>query len=443
MLKAKKMLLNNNDTRTNLFIKNIYFNFLLKGFAFIVGLVMVRITYDFFKSDTLFGIWSTILTFLSWISMGDLGLGNGLRNELINELAKRNFSKGKLLVSTAYAIMFLLVLTFLTVLFLIYHFVNLNFLFHSGNNNVSVTILIVTTLSLINLFFNLIFSISDAYQKNYIFGFYNLAANIIIITFIFLLKNHFENNHLIIMALIYGISNILVAIIASINLYTKEFKHVKPDINFIDYKKGKKILKDGLGFFFLQFLTIIAFSFNNIVIVKFLGPKEVTQFQLAYKLFNIIIAFSGIIFSPLWSAYRDAFVRKDYAWMKKTIIKTNTSMIIFAVITVAFILFGNNILKIWINENIKVDIFVLSLTGVYSLLIVWQSINAYLLNSLNMIKVQVITFIIGLIIGVPVAIVLGKQIGTSGVLVGSIISLSLFSITAPLVIRKTINGFAE
>lgn len=440
MLKIKKRSINKEE-RTDIFVKNIIYNFLLKGLAFVVGLLMVRVTYDFFDSSVLFGIWSTILTILSWITMVDLGLGNGLRNELILILAKKEYTRGKILVSTAYSLIFIIIIFALILYLLFSKFIDWSRIFNLQNNDLPMTMLVVITLSLISLFFNLIFSISNAYQKNYIFGFYNLIANICILIIAFILKDYLESNHLIIFATLYGLANIFVGVIASVILFSKEFIDVKPNIKHVHFKEGRKILYDGIGFFGLQLLTIIVFSFNNLIIIRYLGAEEVTEFQLAFRLFNIIIAISAILYSPLWSAYRDAYVRKDYIWMKRTVFKTKISMLVFIIITILFVLFGNDILRIWIGDNIKINVDILLLTGVYSLLVIWQSVNAYLLNSLSMLKVQMLSFTIGILIGIPLSIILGVKFGTSGVLIGSIVSLSFFSIIAPIVIRKKIDMY--
>ena len=64
---------------------------------------------------------------------------------------------------------------------------------------------------------------------------------------------------------------------------------------------------------------IIIFSTDNIIISKLLGPSEVASYDIVLKLFQVIITFTIIVQDPFWALYADAFAKKDFNWIKKTI----------------------------------------------------------------------------------------------------------------------------
>jgi len=419
--------------------KNVIYNFVLKGMAFIVNLLYIRVSYNFFNDDVLFGVWMTILTFLTFITVIDLGLGNGLRNELIKLIATNSLKNAQILVSTTYFYVFLIV-SVISLIYLFFNsYINWNQILNSDITNLKFVMNITIITSLINLFFGLIFSISNAYQKNYIFGFFNLLSNLLIVILLIIVELKGVGDQIVVMAFIYGTSNIIVSLLANLLLFKHSFRKIKPQLNKIRVYDGKNIIKSGINFFFLQVLILLIMSINNVIILKILGPTYVTEYQLAFRLFNILVVVAGIIFSPLWSAYRDAYIRKDYVWMTKVVKRNWLIFLLFVIVSFLLVCFGNSILKVWINEKVSVDISILILTAVYSLLIIWQSIHAYLLNSINKFSIQIITFIIGLIIGIPSSIMLGEIMGVPGVLLGSISSLLLFSIVAPYKIRKELE----
>ncbi|MCQ5363556.1 hypothetical protein NOW01_00900 [Anoxybacillus salavatliensis] len=427
------------DDRTKQMNKNVIYNFVLKGMAFIVNLLYIRVSYNFFNDDVLFGVWMTILTFLTFITMIDLGLGNGLRNELIKLIATNSLKNAQILVSTTYFYVFLIVSVISLVYLFFNSYINWNQILNSDITNLKFVMNITIITSLINLFFGLIFSISNAYQKNYIFGFFNLLSNLLIVILLIIVELKGVGDQIVVMAFIYGTSNIIVSLLANLLLFKHSFRKIKPQLNKIRVYDGKNIIKSGINFFFLQVLILLIMSINNVIILKILGPTYVTEYQLAFRLFNILVVVAGIIFSPLWSAYRDAYIRKDYVWMTKVVKRNWLIFLLFVIVSFLLVCFGNSILKVWINEKVSVDISILILTAVYSLLIIWQSIHAYLLNSINKFSIQIITFIIGLIIGIPSSIMLGEIMGVPGVLLGSISSLLLFSIVAPYKIRKELE----
>ena len=66
--------------------KNVIVNmlgaFVVKGGSLIISVLLLPAYINFFENQTVLGVWYTILSVLNWMSLFDLGLGNGLRNKL-------------------------------------------------------------------------------------------------------------------------------------------------------------------------------------------------------------------------------------------------------------------------------------------------------------------------------------------------------------------------
>ena len=96
---------NNSDMKNSMIQGTLY-----KGVSILLSLVYVPVVLDYL-GDYKYGVWATVLSILSWISYFDLGIGNGLRNRLSEALASSNSKNdAKTLVSSAYAILSLVVL---------------------------------------------------------------------------------------------------------------------------------------------------------------------------------------------------------------------------------------------------------------------------------------------------------------------------------------------
>ena len=57
-----------------------------------------------------FGVWSTLLTVLSWIVFFDLGVGNGLRNKVAETLARGETKEASSYIASGYSIVGLMAL---------------------------------------------------------------------------------------------------------------------------------------------------------------------------------------------------------------------------------------------------------------------------------------------------------------------------------------------
>ena len=101
------------DERTVLANKNILATGSFKVLDTLVYLLLVPATLGYLNVYE-YGIWLTINSVLGWINSFDIGLGNGLRNQLAEALAKNDFKKGRSLISTTLvmliAIMIVLIL---------------------------------------------------------------------------------------------------------------------------------------------------------------------------------------------------------------------------------------------------------------------------------------------------------------------------------------------
>ena len=80
-------ILNGGSQRTRLVKKNILVSMLIKGWGSIVQFLLVPVTLGCLNQYE-YGIWLTINSILVWIDSFDIGLGNGLRNNLAESLAK-------------------------------------------------------------------------------------------------------------------------------------------------------------------------------------------------------------------------------------------------------------------------------------------------------------------------------------------------------------------
>ena len=97
---------------------------------------------------------------------------------------------------------------------------------------------------------------------------------------------------------------------------------------------------------------------DNIVIIQVIGPSQVTIFNIAYKLFSVVILISSIILTPFWSAFTDAYAKNDFDWIKLTLKKMYQYFWGVCVFSIILLFSSPLIFKIWLGSKIKVPFFV-------------------------------------------------------------------------------------
>lgn len=432
----------NGKTRNNILKLNVIISFFNKFFSIFLSYMLIPLTINYLNQE-IYGIWVTLLSILSWFSFCDIGLGNGLRNKLTQCLSNGDIKDAKKYVSTAYITISCIVVVLVLPLVVVIPLVNWNVILNTNAiANFELIKLVYITLSffLMNFILSIINQIYYAYQKSMVVGFIQVISNALTLIGVILLR-FLPNKSVLYLALIYGMSTLVTNLIFSILFFLKN-KELRPKIHEFSKDKVSDILTLGLKFFIIQIATVVIFTTDNIVITQVVGPKYVTGYNIVQKIFGIITIMHTILVTPLWSAYTEAYIKKDYTWIKKVILKLNIFMIpIIITIGLLFVSF-NFIVTIWIGQPMNVSKNLIFLVGVYTIISVWNNIYAYFLNGVGYLQISFVLCTIIASLNIPLSIYMGKylNLGLEGVVFANILCLSIGAIIQPIQTYIVLNN---
>ena len=183
-------------------------------------------------------------------------------------------------------------------------------------------------------------------------------------------------------------------ILASIHLLIK-YPFLKPQKRIVNTDFAQKIISKGIGFFFIQITScLIIFGSSNIIISHYCGPTDVTIYNVAYKLFNLLIIAYTILISPLWNAYTDASAKNDYGWIRRIFKK---SLMLWGLVTltgVMLLILSPFFFTKWVGNSVTIPFGISLCVFAYVSLFNLNNCATYLLNGLNKIRVQIISSVI-------------------------------------------------
>jgi hypothetical protein len=104
-----------NGRRSRFLYANIASSFIIKGWSAIVLLMMVPLTLDCLGTYQN-GVWLTISSMLVWIDQMDIGLGNGLRNQIATYMAHQELQKARIIVSSTMVMLLFIAIPILLIL---------------------------------------------------------------------------------------------------------------------------------------------------------------------------------------------------------------------------------------------------------------------------------------------------------------------------------------
>jgi O-antigen/teichoic acid export membrane protein len=377
---------------------NTIINYGARAIFYILSFLAVPLALGYLGKEK-FGVFQTVITFLTLASLANLGVNNGLRNKISEYIGENKNLELRSIIGTALLLsLFLSVVLFISgTVFFIYFFKPSFFLkdYTIYSTEINKSIYILFCFFCANIFFGLMSSISFGLHKSYLVTLSQVFHVSLYFILLIFLVNYNSDSSLVYVSFCYGVTMILSQIAIFFKL--RKVTEVWPPIFKSCKKYARKLFSVSFGFFILQLSTVILFSADNFILSRLLGPVEVAEYSIAYKLFFMIITIFSITLIQVWNSTTDAAARGDFLWIKNTVKRLNYLLIpvFFIVFTMGLSL--NYIVELWIGEDFNFLLEFRILFSVYVLVHCSNAIYVNILNGLGRLKMQTISYLIAAI----------------------------------------------
>lgn len=415
---------NNNKTISNImFAKNddgqlstnIVASLILKGVSIILAFFTIPIYLRYFNyNNSTYGVWLAITSILTIITVFDFGMGNGLKNRLIKNINDKKDELSKTFISTTYL---------LTSIIGIIIFAVCSVIIFSLNDNVIHALFFSDETSPINyLSFKLGFSlimfaigtqfalkninyILQAHQRNAITGLFMLITNVCLLSFAFIFSRIIPSEQKIIsLAIAYNIFLNVPLLVASIVLFSKQYKNIRPSFSSVNFRESRSVVFTGVKFFIIQIGTLFIWSSNEfIILLVFDKASLVTEYSEYYRLFSLLPTILGtVIQQPIWTAIAKADVEGDLKRIKRYSILLVAITAAFVLINIVLVLSLPFVFDIWLGSNAPTVTISKQLTFcLYTIVYLITMCIVVICNALSLFKAQIVSSVIGIIVKIP------------------------------------------
>lgn len=419
--------------RRKIIFKNVSLGVLYKALNLLAVFTTIPLLLNYLDTEQ-YGVWVTIFSIVNIIFFVDAGIGNGLKTKLSEALSLQDYSLAKTYISTAYLFISGIALIVLLIGSVFLFTIDWQELLNTSikNEELKVVLGLILVMVVISFVLNIFKSFYYAAQQSSKVELALLIYQLLVLGIVFVLLQYFTRN-LLYVALVYGISNISIGILFTIIFFRKN-KNIRPSIKYFKKEKVNDLLGLSLAFFCIQLCMIVIFTTDNLVITNLIGPEEVTNYDIVYKLFQVVITVSVIAQDPFWALYTDAYQKKDYKWIRQTLNRLNKLFFIFIFIAIGLFFASESIIKLWIQRDLNISRNLLIFMAIFILVRVYGIIFMNFLNSIGKVKLQMWLYILGAIINLPLSIVFVTKfdLGSSGVILGTICSIIGLSIILPI-----------
>ncbi len=437
-----RQLLNKGHDRSIKAKKNILASFLIKGGSIAVSLISVPLTINYVNPDQ-YGVWLTLSSLVSWFSFFDIGFGNGLRNRFAEARASGQEEMARIYVSTTYAILLIISSVVLVVFLLVNPWLDWAIILNaprSMTSELGLLAMIVFGYFALDFVLQLIATILNADQQPAVASLFNFLASLLSLMIIFILTKTTSGN-LIYLGLSFVGTQLLVLLVASIWFFSTRYRKYAPALRFVKFRYARNLMSLGLKFFFIQIAFIIVYE-TTIIIIAQLDQAKVTPYNIAFKYFSVLPMVFGIILVPFWSAYTEAYVKKDFDWIRNSMRHLIKIWVVMLMVVIVMLALADKVYYLWVGDVVKVPFMLSLVIAAYIIINAWCTIYSVFLNGVGKLKLQLYSGIIGALINIPLAIWLGKTMGVTGVVLASLILAAGNALWSPVQYKKIMNNTA-
>ncbi|SFD22970.1 oligosaccharide flippase family protein [Spirosoma endophyticum] len=429
--------------------RNLHINSVLglisKAGSMLVSLLLVPITISYLTQTT-YGTWVTISSMSSLLAFVDLGIGNGLRNKLAEAASNQNPKLAQLLVSTAYALFGLLQGAFILLFLILANYIPWSRVLNSSMDphQLRLVVLIVAIAMAVKLVLDMLSYVLLALQESSRVNLINFLINLLVLIGTYGVSR-FTNSNVVYLALVAAGSPLVVLGISSWVLYQKRLIAYRPTFTQIRFKQARQILSLGYTFFLIQLAFIVVFYTDNLLINQFFGSAAVASYNIAFRYFTITNTLFGLVIVPYWSAFTEAFVKQDVAWMQRTHQMMYRLWAGLVGVVILMVLVAQPVYSVWVGQRIHIPSSLNLSLGLFVVITGWNLISSTVTNSAGKMRLQIWYALACILTNIPLAFLLSKTLGlgSSGVVLASVVSLGYGAVLGPIQAHKLIKGTAS
>jgi O-antigen/teichoic acid export membrane protein len=445
LINTAKSFFSFSDTRSGTVKKNISLSAVVIVLSNLTSFLLVPIAIGY-VSSLQYGVWLTILSFINWFNLFDLGLGNGLKNKLGEALANNDLEEARELVSTGYAVIGLISLFLIGLSLIVFPLIPWDRVF---NAPAELRLTVERLVRVVFIFFALRFTLQlinpilAAYQKTSITQLNNFLGNGLALTAIFILMKT-TSGSLFKLGFSYMLFPVLVYLAVSIYWFSGQFSAIKPSIRLFNKKHLKSIFNLGIMFLINQLAVVVLSTTSSMLISHISGPAKVTPYAVTQRFFFLIITIYGMLTTPLWPAFTEAYAKRDFNWIRRIVAKFNYIWLVLCGVVILMLIVSPLFFKLWLGDKVNIPFTLSCLMVFYVIITAYTNVYSSFLCGVSKIRLATLTSVVFTLLYIPIAIFFAKtlHLGFHGIVLASICVTIPNLYTHPTQYQKLVNGKA-
>lgn len=382
-----------------------------------------------------FGVWLVLLSVFQWVTLFDLGVSAGARNEIARAAAAQDPARIRSAITTGWLYVSLLSLALFALATLVLAFTPVRPWLQAhafGGVDAGAALWIVTVGACASFAAGYVQSVYAALEQASAFSIFSLLSNL---AFLGLLSvaQPLSLHRIADIALLYLLA-MLGANTWLIARFFKAYPQYRPRYADVDPALRGRILGFGARLFIIQLAALVIFTTSRLMASMLLGPESVVVYDAGFKVFSLVTLVHTLIMSTLWSSFTQAYERGEMAWIRRSLLRLVQLMLPLILGCAVLALLSPRIVRLWLGPEQVGTLGFYVLFAATTVLGCWSNIFAYFLNGIGNMSVQFYSAIAAGLVNIPATyfFTVTVNLGLTGVMLGTLVSLCFFSLLGPL-----------
>jgi O-antigen/teichoic acid export membrane protein len=418
---------------------------LAKGVAVLANLIIVPMTLHYLGEER-YAMWAMISSLFVTLNTADLGIGSGLLNLVATASGNGDKRLIKRYISSGFFMLLAIGVGIAAALLIASAFIPMARVFNVtsalARSEAGSAVGVVAAVFCLGMPLLVGLRFQEGLQEGFNSYLAQMAGNTLALGFALIVVRLELGLPWLVLSLLGG------PLLANLGIFIGQFFVYKPWARpawaACDADTTRMLLKTGFIFFLLNILTLVGWQgLDPFVISHVLGPaigvKQVAAYSVVQRLSQVGFLYWALTQS-LWPAYAEAIARRDFDWVRKTILRSVRFSVIWGGLSgVGLYLCGGWLIRHWVGTVVSVSECRGLLLSFSAYMVVCSVVSALsvVITGSHLLKECLVFLSITAPLAFVLKLVLCRKFGASGVVWASIIGYSIaFILPAAWMIRN-------
>jgi O-antigen/teichoic acid export membrane protein len=399
-------------------------SFIAKALNILISFLSVPLTVHYLGAER-YGVWLTISSLITWMSMTDFGLaGNALVNVVAEASGREDRVGAQQYTASAFWALTGVSIVSGIIALVSFHHIPWRAVFRVSAATSTHELQLACALTL--LFFVLAFPLSiqnslySAYQDGFLSNAWGIGANTLSLAALVVVSQTHGGLPQLVLAL--SGTRALVSIANSFFLF-RRYYWLKPYPSAIRWHCVKRLFSLGGKYLVTQLASLGVYQSQPIIITQTLGPAKVVIFVVAYKMLALPMDLVFMATAPFVSAFGEAKARNDWHWIKGAYRNAVKASLAFGLPLVAVIgLTAKPLIRVWAGKVAIPSTSLIVWLSIYTVIGIFLMAAGQMLVGLERVNPLAISVTLCALGVIGTAILLAPRWGLTGIAFGMAVS---------------------